>query len=63
MYNLRQVAEKLGVSVYTMRYWVKEGKISTARTLGGHHRITQETLVWLEKQFMEHYRKSAGRGE
>lgn len=43
-YTLRQVAEKLGVSVYTMRYWVKEGKIATVRTIGGHHRITQSEL-------------------
>ena len=43
-YNLRQVAEKLGVSVYTVRYWIKEGKIATVRTLGGHHRITQIEL-------------------
>jgi len=43
-YTLRQVAEKLGVSVYTVRYWVKEGKIATVRTLGGHHRITQREL-------------------
>lgn len=43
-YTLRQVAEKLGVSVYTVRYWIKEGKIATVRTLGGHHRITQSEL-------------------
>lgn len=43
-YTLRQVAEKLGVSVYTVRYWIKESKIATVRTLGGHHRITQREL-------------------
>lgn len=46
-YTLRQVAEKLGVSVYTVRYWVKEGKIATVRTLGGHHRIIQRELDYL----------------
>ena len=54
-YTLRQVAEKLGVSVYTVRYWVKEGKIATVRTLGGHHRITQRELDSLlgEREIIE----------
>ena len=43
-YTLRQISEKLGVSVYTVRYWVSSGKITTVRTLGGHHRITQKEL-------------------
>jgi len=43
-YTLREAGKKLGVSVYTMRYWVKTGKIPTVRTLGGHHRITQREL-------------------
>lgn len=43
-YTLRQVSEKIGVSIYTIRYWVKEGKIATVRTLGGHHRVTQKEL-------------------
>jgi len=59
-YTLRQVAEKLGVSVYTVRYWVKEGKIATVRTLGGHHRITQRELDRLCSRSRQDFGREAG---
>ena len=43
-YNLHQVAKELGVSVHTIRYWIKEGNIKTVRTVGGHHRVRKEEL-------------------
>ncbi len=34
----------LGISYPTMKKWILIGKITTTRTPGGHHRLSQDTL-------------------
>lgn len=39
-----QAAEELGVNYYTLKRWIREGKIQTVKTLGGHHRIPRSEI-------------------
>ena len=38
--TVRVAAERLGVAYSTLKRWVHAGKVRTARTEGGHHRIS-----------------------
>lgn len=38
----KQVANLLGVSVYTVKRWLKEGKLEGIRLPGGQWRVTEE---------------------
>jgi len=40
----REAARMLGVSYPTIKQWILAGKLKTAPTPGGHHRISQATL-------------------
>ncbi len=40
----REAAHLLGVSYPTIKQWILSGKLKTARTPGGHHRITEAAL-------------------
>ncbi|NBO65539.1 MAG: helix-turn-helix domain-containing protein [Acidobacteria bacterium] len=38
-YRIREAAVKLGISYQTLKLWIYQGKVSSTRTVGGHHRI------------------------
>ncbi len=44
--SIREAAQKLGVSIDTLRRWEKQNVISSERTLGGHRRYSLEQLIW-----------------
>jgi molybdopterin-binding protein len=41
LYTPREAAQILGVSYPTLKQWVYSGKIRTAKTAGGHHRVPE----------------------
>jgi len=51
----REAARFLGVSYPTIKQWILNGKLKTAQTPGGHHRVAQSTL----KPFIEKDRKKS----
>lgn len=50
-YSIGQAAEKLGVSISTLRRWEREGKLVAERTTKGHRRYRQDQLGVLENSF------------
>ncbi len=40
----RQAAQALGISYPTLKQWIYRGKLRTAKTSGGHHRIPASEL-------------------
>ncbi len=40
----REAAQLLGVSYPTIKQWILNGKLTTVKTPGGHHRIAERTL-------------------
>jgi molybdopterin-binding protein len=40
----REAARTLGISYATIKQWILTGKLKTATTPGGHHRISQAAL-------------------
>lgn len=40
----REASRMLGISYPTIKKWILEGKIKTAQTPGGHHRLSQASL-------------------
>ena len=38
--TVRAAAERLGVAYSTLKRWVRDGRVRTTRTEGGHHRIS-----------------------
>jgi len=40
-----QAAELLNVSVSTLKKYIRQGKIKTLKTPGGHHRFLKEDLL------------------
>jgi len=42
--NVREAAQRLGVSYPTVKQWIYRGKIRTVKTVGGHHRIAQSEI-------------------
>jgi molybdopterin-binding protein len=53
MLTPREAARFLGISYPTIKQWILSGKLKTAQTPGGHHRVAQSTL----KPFIEKDRK------
>ncbi len=52
----------LGISYPTIKKWILDGKLMTAKTPGGHHRITLASLrPFLEKDAMKDHRESRER--
>ncbi|APM39805.1 IS607 family transposase [Clostridium kluyveri] len=45
MYSIGKFAEKLGVTIQTLRNWDKEGKLSPIKLDSGHRRYTEEHLL------------------
>jgi len=44
LYSVRQTCEVLGISYPTLKQWIYKGKIKTAKTAGGHHRIPETEI-------------------
>jgi len=40
----RAAAERLGVGYSTLKRWVRDGRVRTSRTEGGHHRIAETEI-------------------
>jgi len=40
----REAANILGVSYPTLKQWIYRGKIKTAKTPGGHHRVPESEI-------------------
>jgi molybdopterin-binding protein len=51
----REAAEILGISYPTIKQWIYKGKLRTAKTPGGHHRIPEEEIE-------KHLRATLGHG-
>lgn len=48
-YPIGQAAQKLGVSVDTLRRWEREGKLTPERNAAGHRRYTDEDIDALRR--------------
>ena len=47
--SIRQVAERTGLSIHTLRYYERAGLISSVkRAANGHRRYSENDLIWLE---------------
>ena len=42
--KLQEAAAMLGISYPTLKQWIYTGKIRSAKTAGGHHRIPQDEI-------------------
>lgn len=52
--RLNIVADRFGVSVETVRRWIRAGKLAAERTPGGQLRVTESALEALRKE--NHYK-------
>ena len=67
----REAARMLGISYPTIKNWILDGKLKTARTPGGHHRIPLSNLKsFIEKddakapaKSRERFRRVSGRNQ
>jgi molybdopterin-binding protein len=42
--TVRAAAEQLGVAYSTLKRWMRDGRVRTTRTEGGHHRVSQAEI-------------------
>jgi len=71
MLTPREAARFIGISYPTIKQWILAGKLKTAQTPGGHHRIAQSALKpFLEKdsrkpetESRERFRRVSGRNQ
>jgi molybdopterin-binding protein len=71
MLTPREAARLLGISYPTIKQWILTGKLKTATTPGGHHRIAESVLKpFLAKdaakpaaESRERYRRVSGRNQ
>jgi excisionase family DNA binding protein len=54
MKSIGEVADKLGVTVATVRVWEKTGKIKAIRTPGGHRRFKEESTYTRTGKFYDY---------
>ncbi len=47
-YRPDEAAKQIGVHVETIRRWIREEKLQSTRTLGGHHRIPIKEIMRLK---------------
>jgi molybdopterin-binding protein len=67
----REASRILGISYPTVKKWILEGKLKTAKTPGGHHRLTLASLKPFleldgarpESESRERYRRVSGRNQ
>ncbi len=55
----REAAERLGVTVNSIKAWVREERLPALRTPGGHHRIREADLQEFQKYLSEMSRTPA----
>jgi molybdopterin-binding protein len=58
----REAANILGVSYPTLKQWIYRGKIKTAKTPGGHHRVPESEIDRLIPRKLERGELSSRRG-
>ena len=71
MLTPREAARMIGISYPTIKQWILSGKLKTARTPGGHHRVAQSTLKPFvakdetkpEAESRERFRRVSGRNQ
>lgn len=71
MLTPREAARHIGISYPTIKQWILTGKLKTAQTPGGHHRIAESSLKpFLAKdkakpaaESRERYRRVSGRNQ
>jgi len=39
--TVRAAAERMGIGYSTLKQWIHQGKVRTAQTAGGHHRLSE----------------------
>lgn len=44
LYTLKEVSEITGYAQVTLRKWIYDGKLTSIKSKGGHHRLTEEML-------------------
>lgn len=49
MYDLQEVSEKIGISVVSLREWIKQGKLK-AKKLGVKYYVSEESLIEFLKE-------------
>lgn len=72
LYPVRHACKVLGISYPTLKQWIYKGKIKTAKTPGGHHRIPETEIDRLLPAIprsapvetrRQNYRKISGRNQ
>jgi len=58
----REAANILGISYPTLKQWIYRGKLKTARTPGGHHRVPESEIDRLIPKSLERGEPSSRRG-
>jgi molybdopterin-binding protein len=59
----REAASVLGISYPTLKQWIYAGKIKTAKTPGGHHRVPESEIDRLYPQKRERGEPRERRGD
>jgi molybdopterin-binding protein len=59
----REAASVLGISYPTLKQWIYAGKIKTAKTPGGHHRVPESEIDRLFPQKFERGEPRQRRGD
>jgi molybdopterin-binding protein len=42
--TVRVAAERMGIGYSTLKQWIRQGKIRTTQTAGGHHRLSESEV-------------------
>jgi molybdopterin-binding protein len=72
LYTPRDAAQVLGISYPAIKQWIYRGKLKTARTAGGHHRIPESEIDRFLASIRQHgdvpkrrqsFRKISGRNQ
>lgn len=50
VYTTREAAERLGVSLRTVQLWVESGALAAWKTMGGHRRISRDSVERLVRE-------------
>ena len=58
----REAANILGISYPTLKQWIYRGKLKTAKTPGGHHRVPESEIDRLIPKSLERGEVSERRG-
>jgi len=58
----REAANILGISYPTLKQWIYRGKLKTARTPGGHHRVPESEIDRLIPKSLERGEPGSRRG-